>query len=97
MPSQIWNIVLLTGDSLRRTRKLYPSDEARRCFIVRSNGPFIYRDGEVEETRLVTPRQFALIRTEKQFLPDSLALVLPHLSSFRDAVVYDGSGISKDQ
>ena len=61
-----------------------------RCFIVRSNGPFIQRDGEVEETRLVTPRQFASIRTEKQFLPDSLALILPHLSSFRDAVVYDG-------
>jgi len=66
-----------------------------RCFIVRSNGPFLHRDGEVEETRLVTPRQFALIRTEKQFLPDSLALILPHLSSFRDAVVYDGSGISE--
>jgi len=68
-----------------------------RCFIVRSNGPFIYRDGEVEETRMVTPRQFALMRTEKQFLPDSLALILPHLSSFRDAVVYDGSGISRNQ
>ena len=61
-----------------------------RCFMVHSNGPFIFRDSEVEEARLVTPRQFALIRTEKQFLPDSLALILPHLSSFRDAVVYDG-------
>lgn len=61
-----------------------------RCFVVRSNGPFIFRDGEVKETRLVTPHQFALMRKEKQFLPDSLALILPHISSFCDAVVYDG-------
>ncbi len=61
-----------------------------RCFVMRSNGPFIFRDGEVKETRLVTPRQFARMRNEQQFLPDSLALILPHISSFRDAVVYDG-------
>lgn len=60
-----------------------------RCFIVRSNGPFIYRDGEVEETRLVTPRQFSQMRAEKQFVPDSIALILPHLSSFSDATAYD--------
>lgn len=61
-----------------------------RCFRVQSNGPFIYRDGEVEETRLVTPRQFAQMTSEYQFLPDSMALVLPHLEAFRVAIAYDG-------
>ncbi len=61
-----------------------------RCFRVRSNGPFIYRDGEVEETRLVTPRQFAQMTNEYQFVPDSVALVLPQLEDFWSAIAYDG-------
>lgn len=61
-----------------------------RCYRVRSNGPFIYRDGEVEETRLVTPRQFIQMTTETQFVPDSMALVLPHLNGFWSAIAYDG-------
>lgn len=61
-----------------------------RCFRVRSNGPFIYRDGEVEETRLVTPRQFAQMTNEYEFVPDSMALVLPQLESFWSATAYDG-------
>lgn len=60
-----------------------------RCYRVRSNGPFIYRDGEVEETRLLTPRQFAKMVNENQFVPDSMALVLPHLDDFRSAIAYD--------
>lgn len=61
-----------------------------RCYRVRSNGPYIYRDGEVEETRLVTPRQFAQMISENQFVPDSMALVLPHLEGFWPVVAYDG-------
>lgn len=61
-----------------------------RCFRVQSNGPFIYRDGEVEETRLVTPRQFAQMTNEYQFVPDSMALVLPHLERFGPIIAYDG-------
>lgn len=61
-----------------------------RCFLVQSNGPYIYRDGEVAETRLVTPRQFAQMTNEYQFVPDSIALVLPRIESFRSAVAYDG-------
>jgi isopentenyl-diphosphate delta-isomerase len=61
-----------------------------RCFRVRSNGPFIYRDGEVDEARLVTPHQFAQMTNEYQFVPDSMALVLPHLGVFWSAVAYDG-------
>lgn len=61
-----------------------------RCFRVRSNGPFIYRDGEVEETRLVTPSQLTQMTNEYKFLPDSMALVLPHLEAFRVTSAYDG-------
>lgn len=61
-----------------------------RCYHVQSNGPFIYRDGEVEETRLVTPRQLAQMTGEYQFVPDSMALVLPHLKDFWSAIAYDG-------
>ncbi|MEO5974635.1 MAG: NUDIX domain-containing protein [Ilumatobacteraceae bacterium] len=61
-----------------------------RCYRTRSNGPFTYRDGEVEETRLVTPAQFANLTIEYQFVPDSMALVLPHLEEFWSSFVYDG-------
>ena len=61
-----------------------------RCFRLRSNGPFTYRDGEVVETRLVTPLQFAKMTNEFQFVPDSMALVLPHLGDFCSSIVYDG-------
>ncbi|MEK7292085.1 MAG: NUDIX domain-containing protein [Actinomycetota bacterium] len=61
-----------------------------QCFRVRSDGPFIYRDGEVEETRLVTPRQFVQMITEMRFVPDSMALVLPYLDGFGSGIVYDG-------
>ncbi len=61
-----------------------------RCFRVQSNGPYIYRDGEVEETRLVTLLQFAKMITEHQFVPDSMALVLPLLGDFWSSIVYDG-------
>lgn len=61
-----------------------------RCFRVRSNGPFIYRDGEVKESRFVTPPQFAKMTNECQFVPDSTALVLPLLGDFCLAIVYDG-------
>lgn len=61
-----------------------------RCFCVRSTGPFTYRDGEVEETSFVTPSQFAQMAKEYLFVPDSMALVLPHLEDFRSDTVYDG-------
>lgn len=61
-----------------------------RCFRVQSNGPYIYRDGEVEETRLVTPLEFAKMTIDYQFVPDSMALVLPLLGDIWSSIVYDG-------
>lgn len=60
-----------------------------RCFRVQSDGPFIYRDGEVEEARFVTPYQFAQMTNEHQFVPDSMTLVLTHLGDFWSAIAYD--------
>ncbi|MFA5775227.1 MAG: NUDIX domain-containing protein [Ilumatobacteraceae bacterium] len=60
-----------------------------RCFRVRSSGPFVYRDGEVEESKFVTPTQFAEMIAVSKFVPDSLALVLPHLEDFYAGTVYD--------
>ena len=60
-----------------------------RCFRVRSSGPFVYRDGEVEETKFVTSPQFAEMITGSKFVPDSLALVLPHLEDFYAETAYD--------
>lgn len=61
-----------------------------RCYRLRSNGPFICRDGEVEETRFVTPPQFVQMISRFQFVPDSMALVLPYLGDFWSASAYDG-------
>ena len=61
-----------------------------RCFRVQSNGPYIYRDGEVEETRLVTPLQLVQMTNDYRFVPDSMALVLPLLGDFWSSIVYDG-------
>ncbi len=60
-----------------------------RCFRVRSSGPFVYRDGEVEESKFVTATQFAEMITKTKFVPDSLALILPHLEDFNAETVYD--------
>ncbi|MEO8362979.1 MAG: NUDIX domain-containing protein [Ilumatobacteraceae bacterium] len=60
-----------------------------RCFRVRSRGPFVYRDGEVEESKFVTSAQFAEMIIETKFVPDSLALILPHLEDFNAETVYD--------
>lgn len=61
-----------------------------RCYRLRTNGPFIFRDGEVEETRFVTPPQFFQMISQFQFVPDSMALVLPYLGDFWSASAYDG-------
>jgi isopentenyldiphosphate isomerase len=48
-----------------------------RCYVVRHDGPFVFADGEVVEARFVTAAEFASLRGEVPFLPDSLALLLP--------------------
>ena len=50
-----------------------------RCYLVRSDGPFQFDDGEVVEARFVTPGDLAELRSSEDFCPDSLALALEHV------------------
>lgn len=49
----------------------------------RTDGPFRFADGEITEAHWVGPAEFPNWLGAKQFLPDSLALVLPRLRGFR--------------
>lgn len=49
----------------------------------RTEGPFRFADGEITEAHWVSPEEFPNWLGAKQFLPDSLALVLPRLGGFR--------------
>lgn len=51
-----------------------------RCFLVRSSGPFRFHDGEVVEAWWSTRSEFETSR--ERFLPDSLALVVPLLTTW---------------
>ena len=48
-----------------------------RCYVIRHDGPFEFADGEVVEARFVTGTELDSLRTHLQFLPDSVALLLP--------------------
>ncbi len=50
-----------------------------RCFGVTWDGPLRFADGEVAEARFVTVDEFAALRREYAFLPDSLALLGHHI------------------
>ena len=52
-------------------------------FVCRTEGPFRFADGEITEAHWVSPEEFPNWLGAKQFLPDSLALVLPRLGGFR--------------
>lgn len=49
------------------------------CFVCRSEGPFTFADGEITEAHWVSPEELPVWLGAKQFLPDSVALVLPRL------------------
>lgn len=49
----------------------------------RTDGPFRFADGEITEAHWVSPEELADWLAVKNFLPDSLALVLPRLRGFR--------------
>jgi isopentenyldiphosphate isomerase len=51
-------------------------------FQVLHNGPFEFLDSEITEADWIRPEELDIWLKSKQFLPDSLALVLPRLSSF---------------
>lgn len=57
------------------------------CFVVVDNGPFHFTDDEITEAHWVTAEELDIWLSAKPFLPDSLALVLPHLRQFARIVV----------
>jgi isopentenyldiphosphate isomerase len=50
-----------------------------RCFMVKYDGPLVLRDGEVVATEWVSQKDLLQHLAERDFLPDSKALVLPAL------------------
>ena len=48
-------------------------------FLCRSEGPFTFADGEITQAHWVSRTEIPLWLKGKQFLPDSVALVLPRL------------------
>lgn len=50
------------------------------CFVCRTEGPFVFADGEITEAHWVHPDELFVWLNAKKFLPDSVALVLPRLS-----------------
>ena len=55
-----------------------------RIFLCRTDGPFRFADGEITQAHWVSPAGFPNWLGAKDFLPDSLALVLPVLRGFSD-------------
>jgi 8-oxo-dGTP pyrophosphatase MutT (NUDIX family) len=50
-----------------------------RCYLVTSEGPFTFDDGEVVEAWWVHRDGLDDLLVREKFLPDSLALLLPHI------------------
>jgi len=48
-------------------------------FLCRTEGPFAFADGEITEAHWVSQTEIPVWLQGKQFLPDSVALVLPRL------------------
>lgn len=49
-------------------------------FVCRTEGPFAFADGEITEAHWVSWEELPIWLGAKQFLPDSVALVLPRLT-----------------
>jgi ADP-ribose pyrophosphatase YjhB (NUDIX family) len=48
-------------------------------FLCRTEGPFAFADGEITEAHWVSQAEIPVWLQGKQFLPDTVALVLPRL------------------
>ena len=55
-----------------------------RGYVVVSDGPFTFTDGEIAEVRWVDRVQLAELLRAERFVPDSLALLLPLLQARSD-------------
>ncbi len=49
-------------------------------FCCRTDGPFVFADGEITEAHWVTSQELPIWLSAKEFLPDSVALVLPRIT-----------------
>ena len=61
---------------------VYEDHEVRlvgHCFVCRTDGPFRFADGEITEAHWAPVEELPVWLGAKQFLPDSVALVLPRL------------------
>jgi isopentenyldiphosphate isomerase len=56
------------------------------CYSVIHNGPFTFADGEVQRAEWVKPGDLVEWLSAKSFLPDTLALILPRLVSYRRVI-----------
>ncbi len=56
------------------------------CYLMCCNGPFSFADGEIIEAHWVEPTDLMQWLQAKEFLPDSLALLLPRLGNFRAVI-----------
>jgi isopentenyldiphosphate isomerase len=62
---------------------IFEDDEVRvlgRCYLLRSDGPFTFADGEIVEALLVTAEELRDKLATEKFVPDSLAIVGPLLA-----------------
>ena len=57
-------------------------DEIARCYRCECDGPFLFADGEVDETRWVDACELADLMAAEPFTPDSVALLLPRIAPF---------------
>jgi hypothetical protein len=61
---------------------VYVDDDVRivaACFVCRTDGPFVFADGEITEAHWAPAEEIPVWLGAKHFLPDSVALVLPRL------------------
>lgn len=66
----------------------YDDEQVRlvaHVFLCRTDGPFTFADGEITQAHWVSRAEFPNWLGAKDFLPDSLALVLPVLDGFSTA------------
>ena len=54
--------------------------EIGRCYLVVHDGPFTFDDGEVVEARWISLAELESMRADRDFVPDSLTMLLPLLT-----------------
>jgi 8-oxo-dGTP pyrophosphatase MutT (NUDIX family)/uncharacterized protein YqgV (UPF0045/DUF77 family) len=58
------------------------SKEICRLFLIVTDGPFVFADGEVAEARFVSPDELTVLMRDERFLPSGPGMVLPFVPGF---------------